>query len=92
MQPAPAECPAARPSARPATLPATLPAAPPGRRPPVPQSRAMPRPALHSPKRRRLCRLRSAVQRARVLSLHAGQERRRFGVNSLAKHAPPASA
>lgn len=92
MQPAPAECPAARPSARPATLPATLPAAPPGRRPPVPQSRAMPRPALHRPKRRRLCRLRSAVQRARVLSLHAGQERRRFGVNSLAKHAPPATA
>lgn len=30
------------------------------------------------------------AQRARVASLHAGQQRRRFGVNSLAKHAPPA--
>jgi len=87
MRPARAECPAALPCA----LRATLPATPPDRRPAVPQSRAMPRPALHTSKRRRLCRLRSAVQRARVLSLHAGQQRRRFGVNSLAKHAPPAS-
>ena len=29
------------------------------------------------------------AQRSRVASLHAGQQRRRFGVNSLAKHAPP---
>jgi len=33
----------------------------------------------------------SAAQRARVASLHAGQQRRRFGANSLAKHAPPAA-
>jgi hypothetical protein len=32
------------------------------------------------------------AQRARVASLHAGQQRRRFGVNSLAKHAPPVTA
>ena len=49
----------------------------------------MPRPTLQRTRRRRLCRLRSAVQRAKVMSLHAGQQRRRFGVNSLAKHAPP---
>jgi len=30
-----------------------------------------------------------AAQQARVASLHAGQQRRRFGANSLAKHAPP---
>jgi hypothetical protein len=30
------------------------------------------------------------AQRSRVASLHAGQQRRRFGLNSLAKHAPPA--
>jgi hypothetical protein len=32
------------------------------------------------------------AQRSRVASLHAGQQRRRFGLNSLAKHAPPAPA
>jgi hypothetical protein len=31
-----------------------------------------------------------AAQRSRVASLHAVQQRRRFGLNSLAKHAPPA--
>jgi len=54
----------------------------------------MPRPALHRSRRRlgRLRRLCGVVQRARVMSLHAGQERRRFGINSLAKHAPPLEA
>ncbi|WP_374354992.1 hypothetical protein [Limnohabitans sp.] len=33
----------------------------------------------------------SAAQRARVASLHAGQQQRRFGANSLDKHAPPAA-
>lgn len=30
-----------------------------------------------------------AAQQACLASLHAGQQRRRFGANSLAKHAPP---
>ena len=34
----------------------------------------------------------SAAQSARVASLHAGQQGRRFGANSLAKHAPPAAS
>lgn len=32
-----------------------------------------------------------AAQRARVASLHAVQQQRRFGANSLDKHAPPAA-
>ena len=33
-----------------------------------------------------------AAQRARVASLHAVQQQRRFGANSLDKHAPPAAS
>lgn len=45
-------------------------------------ARPLPRPHCRATQR-------ASVRRAQVQSLHAGQQRRRFGVNSLAKHAPP---
>lgn len=77
-----AACRAARPVARPAAI----------RRPSRPRECENPRmPPRLPPCPHCRAEQRGGVRRAQVQSLHAGQQRRRFGVNSLAKHAPPAA-